>query len=125
MIRKQNNDKKVLIEVGKNIKELRLRNNWEVKRAAAEVGISRQAFDNYENGKTDINITTIYKLAEVFNVEVSKILPNINGHLINNNIETNNGSNISLNEGTVHVIPKTAIEDLTKRLESIEAYLKK
>ncbi|MBX9784086.1 MAG: helix-turn-helix domain-containing protein [Chitinophagaceae bacterium] len=125
MIKKQINDKKVLVEVGKNIKELRLRNNWEVKRAAAEVGISRQAFDNYENGKTDINITTIYKLAEIFNVGISKILPNLNGHLIHNNIETNNGSNISLNEVTVHVIPKAVIEDLAKKLESIEAQLKK
>lgn len=71
-----------------------------------------------------MNVATIYSLARIFEVSLSNILPELNGHIINNNIKNNNGANISLNEGTFNFISKYTIEELSRRLEGIELILK-
>lgn len=50
------------------IKELRLNKHLTLDDISKEVGIKRGNFNNYENGKTEPNLNTWFKLARYFNV---------------------------------------------------------
>lgn len=62
--------RKVQNEIGRRLKKLRLNNNYTQEVVASEVNISRDHLSNLENGKFPINIKTLYKLAEFYNVEL-------------------------------------------------------
>lgn len=52
------------------IKELRMAKVKTLDGIAAETGIKRGTFNNYENGKTEPNLNTWFKLARYFNVSL-------------------------------------------------------
>ena len=52
------------------IKELRLNKHLTLDDISKEVGIKRGTFNNYENGKTEPNLNTWFKLARYFNVSL-------------------------------------------------------
>ena len=52
------------------LEELRKERGIKQEELAAEVKISRDHLSNIENGKYPINIKTLYKLAEFFNVDM-------------------------------------------------------
>jgi len=54
--------------VGKNIKLLRQLNGWNQEHVAAQLNISIPAFSKIEASITDINLTRLDELANVFNV---------------------------------------------------------
>ncbi len=57
-------------EIGRRLKHLRLEKELSQETVAFEVEISRDHLSNIENGKHPINIKTLYKLAEFFNVDM-------------------------------------------------------
>ena len=52
------------------IKELRMAKVKTLDGIAAETGIKRGTFNNYENGKTESNLNAWFKLARYFNVSL-------------------------------------------------------
>ena len=58
------------VKIGKKIKEARLERNLTQMNLADAMGVSYQAVSNWENGKTEPDIDTLTKLAEVTNVTV-------------------------------------------------------
>jgi len=60
--------RKIQNEIGRRLKNLRLEQNFSQEFVSAEVKISRDHLSNLENGKYPINIKTLYKLAEFYNV---------------------------------------------------------
>ena len=63
--------KKIQNEIGRRIKELRRQNDLSQEEVAFKVKISRDHLSNIENGKYPINIKTLYKISEFFNVEMN------------------------------------------------------
>lgn len=57
-------------EIGRRLKHLRLEKELSQETVAFEVEISRDHLSNIENGKHSINIKTLYKLAEFFEVDM-------------------------------------------------------
>lgn len=57
-------------EIGRRLKYLRLEKELSQEFVAFEVKISRDHLSNIENGKYPINIKTLYKLAEFFEVDM-------------------------------------------------------
>lgn len=57
-------------KLGRRLKELRTNTNLTQEQVASEVDMSRDHLSNIENGKYPINIKTLYKLAEFYNVEM-------------------------------------------------------
>jgi transcriptional regulator with XRE-family HTH domain len=66
--------KKTLDHIGKNVRRLRSIKGWNQTEAAKRLRVSTAAFSNIETGITDISISRLYKLAELFHVSVSEIL---------------------------------------------------
>lgn len=61
---------KVQKELGRRLKSLRLEGHLTQEQVASEVEMSRDHLSNIENGKYPINIKTLYKLAEFYNVDL-------------------------------------------------------
>ena len=55
--------------IGKRLRCLRIAKNLSQEHVSLEVGISRDHLSNLENGKFPINIKTLYKLAQFFEVD--------------------------------------------------------
>ncbi len=66
----------VYILIGKRIKELR-GENFSQEKLAELIKVSRASIANYESGKQAIYISDLYKIADVLNVEINKLLPSI------------------------------------------------
>ena len=66
--------KKLLNEIGDNLKKIRLDKAKGQTEVARALGISVAALSKMENGLTDLNISRIAQLAKYFEVPISAIL---------------------------------------------------
>lgn len=57
-----------------NLKELRTSHNLTQKELAEELGTSQQSYMKWETGKTSPTLRTVEKIAEFFNVPISKLV---------------------------------------------------
>ena len=58
---------------GKKLKELRMIEGWTQEEVAKKLGVSKQTYRHYENEKRKPGLTTIKKLAEVYQVDLDRI----------------------------------------------------
>ena len=66
--------RKIQNELGRRLKALRIEKDLTQEFLADAVKISRDHLSNIENGKYPINLQTLYKLAEFFNVDIKYFL---------------------------------------------------
>ena len=66
--------RKIQNELGRRVKALRIEKDLTQEDLADAVKISRDHLSNIENGKHPINLKTLYKLAEFFNVDIKYFL---------------------------------------------------
>ncbi|MDB5286488.1 MAG: transcriptional regulator [Mucilaginibacter sp.] len=66
--------KKTNKSAGKNIRTLRHQHNWSQEDVANRLGISIPAFSKIETGVTDINLSRLEQIANIFEVSVVNIL---------------------------------------------------
>ena len=64
-------------EIGKKIREYRDSKAMTQERLAHELGLTRTSMVHIENGNQSLTIDRIYKIAELLNVSVEKLLPSI------------------------------------------------
>lgn len=60
--------------VGKNIKYYRLLNNMTLSSLAEKLGVTSMSISNYENGLRNPDISTLNKMASIFNVGIAKLV---------------------------------------------------
>jgi transcriptional regulator with XRE-family HTH domain len=60
--------------VGKNIRRLRQKKGWTLVQIADKVKVSVPAFSKIETGPTDINMSRLKQLADIFEVSILDIL---------------------------------------------------
>jgi transcriptional regulator with XRE-family HTH domain len=60
--------------VGKNIRVLRHQHGWSQEDVANRLGISIPAFSKIETGVTDINLSRLEQIANIFEINVTQIL---------------------------------------------------
>lgn len=65
---------KFLKLLGERIKQLREEKGYQQKDIANRLGISKQAFSNYENGTREPNLLTVIRIADLFDVSVEYLL---------------------------------------------------
>lgn len=69
-----NSKKKTNKAVGKNIRTLRHQHNWSQEDVATRLGISVPAFSKIETGVTDINLSRLEQIANLYEVNVVHLL---------------------------------------------------
>jgi transcriptional regulator with XRE-family HTH domain len=60
--------------VGRNIRRLRQKKGWTLVQIAEKVQVSVPAFSKIETGPTDINMSRLKQLADIFGVSILDIL---------------------------------------------------
>ena len=66
--------KKTNKSVGKNIRTLRHKNGWSQEDVANRLGISIPAFSKIETGVTDINLSRLEQIANIYDINVVNLL---------------------------------------------------
>lgn len=61
-------------DIGKNIRDLRLRAGITQEEMAEKLFVTRQTVSNYENGKSRPDVDMLVKIAELFTVDVSTVI---------------------------------------------------
>jgi transcriptional regulator with XRE-family HTH domain len=64
-------------EIGKKIKDMRGKLGQSASRIAQELGVSREAITHIETGRNNISAVSIWKLAILFNCDVSDFFPTV------------------------------------------------
>ena len=62
------------INIAKNIKQIRQKNNMTQEELAEALFVTRQTISNYETGKSNPDIDTIIKIAELFNTDANTVI---------------------------------------------------
>lgn len=70
----ENLKKKTNKSVGKNIRTLRHQRSWSQEDVANRLGISIPAFSKIETGVTDINLSRLEQIANIYEVNVVNLL---------------------------------------------------
>jgi len=70
----ENVKKKTNKSVGKNIRTLRHQRGWSQEDVANRLGISIPAFSKIETGVTDINLSRLEQIANIYEVNVVNLL---------------------------------------------------
>lgn len=65
-------------DVGERIRIFRVSLGLSQEYVANELDLSKGAYSNIETGRSDVTITRLYKIAEIFKVEPTELLPNEN-----------------------------------------------
>ncbi len=75
----------VLMDIGKNIKNLRELKNLNQTYMANELGIGQKTYSNIENSVNNVSVETIMQIAKILNVNFQKILELNTEAILNNN----------------------------------------
>ncbi|PJJ84909.1 helix-turn-helix domain-containing protein [Mucilaginibacter auburnensis] len=70
----ENLKKKTNKTIGKNIRAYRHQHGWSQEDVANKLGISIPAFSKIETGVTDINLSRLEQIANIYEVDVVQIL---------------------------------------------------
>lgn len=106
------------------IKELRTTNNLTAESLAKELGFSKTAFSQLENGHVEITINRIDALAKIFNVPISAILPQLSSI---SQVVHGNGSNIGGGNNTInnfYSTPEDKLQEIADKLNTTIAEMK-
>src|SRR6476659_6454923 len=60
--------------IGKSIRILRHQHGWSQEDVASRLGISIPAFSKIETGVTDINLSRLEQIANIYEIEVAQLL---------------------------------------------------
>ena len=70
----ENLKKKTNKSVGKNIRTIRHQRGWSQEDVASRLGISIPAFSKIETGVTDINLSRLEQIADIYEISVVHLL---------------------------------------------------
>lgn len=102
------------------IREIRTEKGFTSEAVAKELKISKTAYSNLENGKVEITLNRIEKLAQIFNISVSEFIP---AETHNTQVFNGNGGE-STNTNTSHTfinIFSGTEENLGAMMEAIKS----
>ena len=70
----ENSTKKTDKNVGKNIRTIRHQRGWSQEDVATRLGISIPAFSKIETGVTDINLSRLEQIANIYEINVVNLI---------------------------------------------------
>jgi transcriptional regulator with XRE-family HTH domain len=61
-------------QIAERIKEIRVISGISAETLAGKLGITHEVYSDYESGKTDIPVGIVFKISEMFNIELTVLL---------------------------------------------------
>ena len=90
--------------VGRNIRRFREAKGLTQEQLAERLCVTRQAVSNWENEKTQPDIDTLHKIAQVLEVSVEELIYGENKTIVNHNVTKNIRKGLSFGAGLAMVI---------------------
>lgn len=87
--------------IEKNIKKFREQKNISQVELAEKLNVTRQAVSNWERGKTQPDIDTLHKIADILEISIDEL---IYGNKRTNNVVHNHIHNTNVNENVVRSV---------------------
>lgn len=109
--------------IGQKIKKIRELKNFTQSHLASELGITQSAYSKMELGETEVSLTKLHKIAEVFGMSPEEIMT-FNEQMIFNVMHNQTGNGFVINKG-VSDNEKKLYEDQIAHLKEEINYLKK
>ena len=109
--------------IGQKIKKIRELKNFTQSHLASELGITQSAYSKMELGETEVSLTKLHKIAEVFGMSPEEIMT-FNEQMIFNVMHNQTGNGFVINKG-VSDNEKKLYEDQIAQLKEEINYLKK
>ena len=103
-------------QIAERIKEIREISGISVETLASRLGLSKDIYINYESGDTDIPVGIIFKISELFNVELSVMLGGDNPKLHIYGI-VRNGKGLKLERRRQYKYESLAFNFIHKKVE--------
>ncbi|MBR5309698.1 MAG: helix-turn-helix transcriptional regulator [Oscillospiraceae bacterium] len=66
-----------MTKIGDNIKKVRTKSGMTQEELAEKINVTRQAISNWENGKTEPDIETLTKIAQIFDISIDELVDGI------------------------------------------------
>lgn len=66
-------NKRFYKELGEQLKKIRISKNLSQQDVADRLGITRASYSHFENGVRVVDIDTLYKIADIFAVDINDI----------------------------------------------------
>ena len=66
-----------MTNIGQNIKTIRKKLGITQEELAEKLNVTRQAVSNWENGKTEPDIETLTKMAQIFDISIDKLVDGV------------------------------------------------
>ena len=66
-----------MTSVGKNLKNIRKKNDLTQDELAEKLSVTRQAVSNWENGKTEPDIETLTNISQIFDISIDELVDGI------------------------------------------------
>lgn len=118
--------------VGQRLQLLRIENNLTQEQMSEKLHLSTSAYCKIEYGETDLTLTRLNKIAQIFNIPAIELFEKIHGNACFNNCQHfvgfaqhNNTVNVGSNDDLRELIKANSrlIEMLSKRLDQLESRL--
>lgn len=118
--------------VGQRLQLLRIENNLTQEQMSEKLHLSTSAYCKIEYGETDLTLTRLNKIAQIFNIPAIELFEKIHGNASFNNCQHfvgfaqhNNTVNVGSNDDLRELIKANSrlIEMLSKRLDQLESRL--
>ncbi len=98
--------------VATKIKNIREQHDYSAEQVAHSIGKSKGAYSNLENGKVEVNINTLQKLSELYEIPITHFLPDSPSIV---QISNGDGYNIYQNQN-IYMSDKSVVEVLEKAI---------
>ena len=109
--------------LGKLVNFYRHQNQYKQEQLAEKIGITQSVLSDIENDKHIVSVPLLIKLAEIFNIPASALLPEDKSNIFNNNFadnSTNHGANILHHNGNFEEERKVFRELIASKDEIIK-----
>jgi|SRR5690606_24507699 len=112
--------------IASKIKDIRKDSGLTSESVANDLGISKTAYSQLENGRVEITMTRLEAIANVFNVPITEILPKPNNI---NQISNGSGDNFNSHNNTVNNFftpkEKERIDEISELMVKLSEEIKK
>lgn len=120
-------DTDLLKQIGTKLRKIRLQKEVSPKEMASALSITTQAYNNIENGRTNLNISQIMQISQFLKIDFNEVLDVENKRIYN--FTTHNNPNSTIQNGEIHNASEasqfnTILSKLEQLIEAVTALRK-
>lgn len=117
------NKTELLKKIGLNLRSIRLQKGVTPKEMASLLSITLQAYNNIENGKTNLSISQIFEIAQFLKIDFNEVMDIENKRIYN--FTTQNNPNSTIQNGEIHnQAPANFYETVLSKIELLITLIK-